>query len=328
VLGNMYDELEPIRICQKCRKMIPAKDSICGFCGEDDKFELTSEEVALPFDELLNRINNGFFRFEKFLSGKMDDYKSFGFAYHFNVLFAKGKLYENKTIATSIIMEHYFRLLQQHIYDVDKGRYSNKEANNNEDFVEDCEDMDYICGALLHKFSDFHTQSQINEANKKYSIEDISIGNNTTTPNLPVQKKFIKHLRFNDIETIDKLLELLYPYFEDTILKLEQALSGEILDQPLLFPHNQNRLVEVFRRLQYNNYLLSNSTQVANWLCKNFQFIYKKGGNQEARPMNFNSVYEILTKGKGEPTISLRIAQVDWLPHRSPEFLKKRKEKY
>jgi hypothetical protein len=318
----MYQDVQPVRICQ-CGKMIPAKDRICNYCGEDDNYELTSEEVALSFNELLNQIDNAFFRFENYLRGNLDEYNGFGFAYHFIILFAKAKHDKNNTVATSIRITLYFRLLQQHVYDVDKGRYNNKKANDNNDFVEDCEDMSYICNQLLHKFLNFETQSQIDEFNKKYSIEDISKEHNIKPNNLPVQINDKRHLVFNDTDTVNKILERLSPYFEDSFEQLEQALLGKYLEQPLLFPHNQNRLVEVFRRLQYNRFLLSNSTEIADWLCKNFHFRYTKGDISESKQFNRSTVYEILTKGKGEPSNKSRILQVDWLPYHTPAFLKR-----
>ena len=35
---------------------------------------------------------------------------------------------------------------------------------------------------------------------------------------------------------------------------------------------NQNRLVEVFRRLKYNDFIVETSTGIRNWICKNFMY--------------------------------------------------------
>ena len=95
-----------------------------------------------------------------------------------------------------------------------------------------------------------------------------------------------------------------------------KALQGEQLGEILLFPHNQNKFVEVFRRLKYNGFLLNTDTETKNWICTTFQFVKK--GFAEPQPFNESSVWDNLNKGKGEPTKKERICITDWLPYKSP----------
>ena len=43
----------------------------------------------------------------------------------------------------------------------------------------------------------------------------------------------------------------------------------------ITFMSNQNRLVEVFRRLKYNGFLFETWTGIRNWLCNNFLYLSK-----------------------------------------------------
>lgn len=122
-------------------------------------------------------------------------------------------------------------------------------------------------------------------------------------------------ITFKDNETIEKLLSELKGYFPNKEAELLKALQGEQLKEILLFPHNQNKFVEVFRRLKYNGFLLNTDTETKNWICANFQFVKK--GFEEPQPFNKSSVWENLNKGKGEPTKKERICITEWLPYKS-----------
>lgn len=129
-----------------------------------------------------------------------------------------------------------------------------------------------------------------------------------------------KSITFKNNEIIEKLHSELIGYFPEQEDELLKALRGEQLNQILLFPHNQNKFVEVFRRLKYNGFILNKDKQVMNWICTTFQFIKK--GNTEPQPFKENSVWDNLNKGKGEPTKKERICITEWLPYKSPSQLK------
>lgn len=128
-----------------------------------------------------------------------------------------------------------------------------------------------------------------------------------------------KLIIFKNSEIIDKIHYELKGYFPNKEAELLKALQGEQLSEILLFPHNQNKFVEVFRRLKYNGFLLNADTETKNWICKNFQFVKK--GFAEPQPFNESSVWDNLNKGKGEPTKKERICNTEWLPYKSPSQL-------
>lgn len=125
-----------------------------------------------------------------------------------------------------------------------------------------------------------------------------------------------KLITFKNSETIDKIHSELKGYFPNKEAELLKALKGEQLSEILLFPHNQNKFVEVFRRLKYNGFLLNTDTETKNWICTTFQFVKK--GFPEPQPFNESSVWDNLNKGKGEPTKKERICITEWLPYKSP----------
>lgn len=132
-------------------------------------------------------------------------------------------------------------------------------------------------------------------------------------------------LIFSRDETLDKLfndLKVFFPEHEDDFYRI---LQGECLENRLLFPNNQNKFVDVFRRLKYNGYILTNSTEMCNWLCDNFDYSYKKGNLEEIRPFGKSAVWDILTSGKGEPLFNKRIP-IDWLPYKSQSLVKTEKQ--
>lgn len=124
-----------------------------------------------------------------------------------------------------------------------------------------------------------------------------------------------KLITFKNNETIDKIHSELKGYFPNKEAELLKALQGEQLTEILLFPHNQNKFVEVFRRLKYNGFVLNTDTETKNWICTTFQFVKK--GFAEPQPFNENSVWDILNKGKGEPAKKERICITEWLPYKS-----------
>jgi hypothetical protein len=137
----------------------------------------------------------------------------------------------------------------------------------------------------------------------------------TTLRDKPILPK--KLISFDRDETIRKLHTGFVGYFPEMGDELEKALNGEQLKKPLQFPHNQNKFVEVFKRVKYNGCLLSTSTEIRDWICSNFTFRYKRGDKIEIRDFNKSTVWDILTKDKGEPAKKERIFDCEWLPYKS-----------
>jgi hypothetical protein len=106
-------------------------------------------------------------------------------------------------------------------------------------------------------------------------------------------------------------------FFPEKDNELLKALQGEHLPELLLFPHNQNKFVEVFKRAKYNGFILSTPTEIRNWICSSFVYRKRQGNKTTVEHFNKSTVWDILTKDKGEPAFNERICKSDWLPYRS-----------
>lgn len=124
-------------------------------------------------------------------------------------------------------------------------------------------------------------------------------------------------ISFSSTEIIENLHNELKGYFQGKEAELKKALQGEQLQELLLFPHNQNKFVEVFKRLKYNGFILSTPKETKDWICSTFTYQFQRGDIKEVRNFNTSTVHDILTKDKGEPTKKERICIVDWLPYKS-----------
>ena len=120
-------------------------------------------------------------------------------------------------------------------------------------------------------------------------------------------------------DQFDELYRALSKFFDpDDYDDLKRLLQGESIDRKNTFLSNQNRLVEVFRRLKYNGFLFESSTDIRNWLCNNFLYLSKKG----VQKLNPHSVWDILSKAKGEPSPKSRICKFEWLEYKTPAGIK------
>jgi len=126
------------------------------------------------------------------------------------------------------------------------------------------------------------------------------------------------NIRLSQEELMALYHELAGFFNEDDHELLMQLLQGGTSERKLLFKGNQNRLVEVFRRLKYNGFLFETSTGIRDWLCNNFLYLSKTG----ARNLNPHSVWDILSKAKGEPSPRSRICRLEWLEYKTPPVFK------
>ena len=123
----------------------------------------------------------------------------------------------------------------------------------------------------------------------------------------------VLNIQLSDKERIALHHELSRFFSTEDHEPLMQLLLGGVSERKLFFKANQNRLVEVFRRLHYHRRLFSTQTHLRNWICHSFTYQSKSG----VAPMNANTVWDILTKAKGEPSSRSRICRFDWLPYKT-----------
>mgnify|MGYP003636270025 CR=1 FL=1 len=188
--------------------------------------------------------------------------------------------------------------------------------------------------AVLNNFSGFQKEKvvktkhdNVNRLELLFSIVQADIQGTLKTNNKTPQqntKQIPKPnealISFRNTEIINSLHNELKGYFKGFEAELKKALKGEqINDSFLLFPSNQNKFVEVFKRLKYNGFLLSTPKEIKDWICSTFTFQHQKGKKKEVRKFNTSTVHDILTKDKGEPSKKERICIVDWLPYKTYE---------
>lgn len=122
-----------------------------------------------------------------------------------------------------------------------------------------------------------------------------------------------------DQDQFDELYRELSKFFDaGDHSDLKRLLQGGSIDRKIIFLSNQNRLVEVFRRLKYNGFLFETSTGMRNWLCHNFLYLSKT----VVCNLNPHSVWDILSKAKGEPSPRSRICKIEWLQYKTPAIRK------
>ena len=182
-----------------------------------------------------------------------------------------------------------------------------KQIETIDNFIEKAENLDYLNGekfynehiAFLEKYKKNLFLKLQYAPKKKIKIKNLHLDLDSKDTNDLIRSSLKKFLSNDSQEILDKLL-----------LK-------EVILEKIIFNGNQNRLVEFFKRLHYHNKILNpNKTQIRDWLVTNFNYKYVKGKNTEIRELNPYSVYDLLTKGKGEPQKGSRIFNNETLPHK------------
>jgi len=216
--------------------------------------------------------------------GKYDEVA--GSAYHITTYF-QNTYWE----ALKLVADRMYRLFKQKTnIDIPYILYADKKAIK--DFIlllENQQDLESISADV-----------SIEEAKNSNSEDQETAGDITINPDI-----------------VDEIFECLKTFFPNDQNELKKALSGKILERPLVFPESINRLVEVFKRLKYNDQLHSKSTEIKDWICANFQHRYKIGNVAQNQELNGNTVYYILTKHKYEPAKKNRICTGGSLPYKT-----------
>lgn len=185
--------------------------------------------------------------------------------------------------------------------------------------------IDNLCEITGLNKNDLETDYQIlKDRYKEYLEQKQGI---PPQPNKNKHKLPNKIISFKNPETIEKLHIELKGYFPNKDAELLKVLQGEQLTELLLFPHNQNRFVEVFKRLKYNGFVLSTPTEIKDWICSNFNYVKTQGQKRTVEDFKENSVWDVLTKAKCEPSKKNRICELHWLPFIKQDLRKKEAQK-
>jgi hypothetical protein len=127
----------------------------------------------LEYDVTVKKINDAFFRLESFMNGTLLEYYHFDFDTAFTEIFYITKKAEHFTYENCKRIGQYWELTEQIRIDYDKSNYTNTEANNNKAFCHNCNVITSINWDRIEQFTEFTTQDEIDQQNKKKSISDI-----------------------------------------------------------------------------------------------------------------------------------------------------------
>lgn len=122
-------------------------------------------------------------------------------------------------------------------------------------------------------------------------------------------------INFDSPDTFEKVFNSFKGYFPGKEKELLTVLKGDKITAPLYWPSDQKRFTEIFRRLKFNRKLLNQSTEIKDWLCTNFIYEFKKGATKEQRPFNPSTVWDFLTKSRGDLAKNKRLESFEWLEY-------------
>lgn len=127
----------------------------------------------MRFQEIITEINNAFFRLESFMNGTVKNYQYFGFNEAFTKLFNEAIKPENFNYNNCKLIGEYWKLTEQIRVDFDQSDFENSEADENELFCKDCNEIMYLNWERIEEFTAFSTPDEIAESERKFSITDI-----------------------------------------------------------------------------------------------------------------------------------------------------------
>lgn len=213
------DELDDIIECRFCGYTQLYKIKICSNCNKDLSYIIPEYLNDLSFLECIKLIDDAFFRLESFMNGKIDNYNYFGFNNYFSKLFYECKKEENFTVQNCNLISPYWNLANMLCFYIDKGDYKNENADENDNFYNDSNELCIISNDRINEFCDFETTEYVET---KTSITDIIESRQTNqpqqseTPDLPYNSIDAKTIFENKFDKVNeaKIIE----YFKKNLV--------------------------------------------------------------------------------------------------------------
>lgn len=227
---------------------------------------------ANNIQDLITTINNAFFRLECYMKGTISEYRYFGFDSAFTLLFKEAHKYENLTIENSKVINYYWKLAEQIRVDFDKSDFDNHDAYSNPHFCDDCNELSNIAFDRIEEFTDFISQDEIDEYERKDSITDIFKAAPVIQPAPAIKPAF----KPEAIETIFDILKDFFSSEHQSQLK-QILISGDNASEPLIFLDNGNRLADAFKNLKTGDFITGcEKKEIEAWISKNFKYRYRQ----------------------------------------------------
>lgn len=146
-------------------------------------------ENKLSYNQIIENLNNAFFRLEVFMKGSFKEYSHFDFNTAFTELFYFTRKVDNFTYDNCKRIGQYWKLTEQIRIDYEKSDFENLKACENNAFCNDCDVLTSINGYRIEEFINFQTPDEIEEQNKKISITDLMKQRSTINLNVKKNKK-------------------------------------------------------------------------------------------------------------------------------------------
>ena len=156
----------------------PLKNFIQGVCDVNN-FRLYKSLLDIPndselsYETVVKKLNDAFFKLEAFMTGAINDYKSFDFNTTFTELFYFTRKSENFTYDNCKRIGEYWQLTEQIRRDYDQADFENTKAYKNKAFCRDCNVITSIAFDRVEEFANFATPDEVNFETRKKTISDL-----------------------------------------------------------------------------------------------------------------------------------------------------------
>lgn len=283
-----------IDFCNAILKFKPSEKIILQWKSEYvQQLSVLNKNYPIPvikFNELVDSINNAFFRLESYMNGSLKEYSYYGFYDYFAILFIEAKKSHNFTLSNCQLISQYWALTEQISVDYDKSDFTNQDAYDNVDFCKDCEEIAFLNYHCIEDFNAFITQDEIDLANKKFSISEI-IKNSDTNHSMANDKiKLDSNFSSSNYMNFEKSL---IDKINNGMLRLSHYYNSISLDKPIYFSKDILRLLKLYQTdVKYRNENnLDFLKHISYWLL-NFEYTYDKSNAANFDNKKLADIYE------------------------------------
>lgn len=190
----------------------PLKNFIQGVCDVNN-FRLYKSLLDIPndselsYETVVKKLNDAFFKLEAFMTGAINDYKSFDFNTAFTELFYFTRKSENFTYDNCKCIGEYWQLTEQIRRDYDHADFENTKAYKNKAFCRDCNVITSIAFDRVEEFANFATPDEVNFETRKKTISDLMKPIKTyKTEEVNTDRNDIK-LNVKQFNTVDNVID-------------------------------------------------------------------------------------------------------------------------
>jgi len=186
------------------------------------------------YNDLIIEINNAFYKLERFMDGKTNQYKYYGFKDKILKVLSEGVQEANTSPDNSKLLMDYWYYMYQIYAEYCTSRIKNETAIQNAEFISDINEIDSLKWKNINKWSPYRN-GYIHPINERLTIKKIAKTNLKTEPNITIE--FIKLFKnpYNTEKKISELKEILnYHHYIDENYKWV-GINGEKYELSVLY---------------------------------------------------------------------------------------------